>query len=50
MPEYPDVTVYLERLEARVVGRILEKVRLVSPFLVRTFDPPIREARPVASC
>jgi len=44
MPEYPDVTVYIERLEARVSGRILEKVRLVSPFLVRTFDPPLREA------
>src|SRR5262249_37443578 len=42
MPELPDVTVYLECLEPRVRGTILERVRLASPFLVRTFDPPIR--------
>ncbi len=41
MPEYPDVTVYIERLEARVTGHVLERLRLASPFLVRTFDPPI---------
>jgi formamidopyrimidine-DNA glycosylase len=43
MPEYPDITVYLERLRPRVQGRVLERVRLASPFLLRTVDPPIRE-------
>ena len=44
MPEYPDITVYLEALEPRIVGERLEKIRLASPFLVRSFDPPIRES------
>ena len=43
MPEYPDVVVYVERLAALTVGRLLEAVRLNSPFVVRTADPPIRE-------
>ncbi len=43
MPEYPDIIVYLERLRPRVQGQILERVRLASPFLLRTVDPPIRE-------
>jgi formamidopyrimidine-DNA glycosylase len=41
MPELPDITVYIEALQRRIVGRRLEKVRVRSPFLVRTFDPPI---------
>lgn len=41
MPELPDITVYLEALEPRIVGQVLEQVRIVSPFLLRTFDPPI---------
>ena len=41
MPELPDITIYLEALEARIVGRQLEKVRINSPFLVRTFEPPL---------
>ncbi len=44
MPELPDITVYIECLQPRIEGRMLERVRLRSPFLVRTFDPPIREA------
>lgn len=44
MPELPDITVYIEALEARVVGRPLEKVRLANPFLLRTFEPPIETA------
>ena len=44
MPELPDVTVYLEALDKRVTGRPLEKVRLASPFLLRTADPPLAEA------
>ena len=41
MPELPDVVVYIEALERRVAGRRLERVRLSSPFLLRTVDPPI---------
>ena len=41
MPELPDVTVYLEALEARIVGRPLERVKLASPFVLRSFDPPL---------
>ena len=44
MPELPDVVVYIEALEKRILGRRLERVRLASPFVLRTFDPPIREA------
>lgn len=44
MPELPDVVIYIERLQARVGGQVLEKVRLASPFVLRTVDPPIREA------
>ena len=41
MPELPDVVVYIECLQRRIAGRPLEKVRLRSPFLVRTFEPPV---------
>lgn len=41
MPELPDIVVYVECLERRVVGRPLERVRVAHPFLVRTFDPPL---------
>jgi len=44
MPELPDVTVYLEALEPRILGEPLVRVRLASPFLLRTFDPPISAA------
>jgi formamidopyrimidine-DNA glycosylase len=44
MPELPDVTVYLEALSARVKGRKLLGVRLASPFVLRTFDPPLSAA------
>ncbi len=40
MPELPDVTVYVERLRALTVGRRIQNVRLRSPFLVRSFEPP----------
>jgi formamidopyrimidine-DNA glycosylase len=41
MPELPDVTLYLERLQPRIVGRELRRIRLASPFLLRTAVPPI---------
>jgi len=44
MPELPDITVYLEALERRVKGETLQRVRLSSPFVLRTFDPPISAA------
>jgi formamidopyrimidine-DNA glycosylase len=44
VPELPDIQLYLAALEKRVVAQPIEKVRLASPFLVRTFDPPIRAA------
>ena len=44
MPELPDVTVYVEALQARVAGARLERVRLASPFVLRSFDPPIKDA------
>ena len=39
MPELPDVTVYIEALERRIVGDELRKIRLNSPFLLRTVSP-----------
>jgi formamidopyrimidine-DNA glycosylase len=41
MPELPDIAAYLTALEARIVSEPLEHVRLASPFLLRTVDPPI---------
>jgi formamidopyrimidine-DNA glycosylase len=41
MPELPDITLYIEALRARILGRRLERVRVLSPFLLRSFDPPI---------
>jgi len=44
MPELPDVTIYIEALEKRVLGQALEGLRIVSPFLLRTATPPLSEA------
>lgn len=41
MPELPDVTVYVERIAERVKGQVLARVRLASPFVLRTAVPPI---------
>src|ERR1700741_687658 len=41
MPELPDVTVSLEALERRILGRTLERAQVTSPFLLRTATPPI---------
>jgi len=43
MPELPDVTVYLDALRPRIVGQPLERVRLASPFVLRSVEPPIGE-------
>jgi formamidopyrimidine-DNA glycosylase len=42
MPELPDITVYVEALESRVVGQPLVAVRITTPFLLRTVDPPLQ--------
>jgi formamidopyrimidine-DNA glycosylase len=41
MPELPDITVYIESLERHIAGKPLERARLQSPFLLRTFEPPL---------
>ena len=43
MPELPDIVVYVESLERRIVGRTLEQVRLKSPFVLRTAVPPLAD-------
>lgn len=43
MPELPDISVYIEALDARIRGAKLDSIRLTHPFLLRTFDPPISE-------
>jgi formamidopyrimidine-DNA glycosylase len=44
MPELPDITIYIESLESRIVGEKVERIRIASPFLLRSVDPPITEA------
>lgn len=51
MPELPDVVAYLTALEPRVLGRPLERLRLASPFVLRSVDPPpsVLQGRTVAA-
>ncbi len=44
MPELPDVTIYIEALEARILDREIQKVRIVGPSLLKSVDPPIADA------
>src|SRR6202022_710941 len=41
MPELPDIAAYIRALEPRIVGQPIERVRLASPFLLRTAQPPV---------
>jgi formamidopyrimidine-DNA glycosylase len=43
MPELPDIVVYIEALEECIARQTLEKVRIASPFLLRTADPPVQD-------
>ena len=43
MPELPDITVYVEALRRRIVGEPVEEVRVNTPFLLRTVDPPLSD-------
>lgn len=44
MPELPDIDLYVEKIDERVRGQILENIRVSKPFLVRSFDPPLGAA------
>lgn len=44
MPELPDINLYVEKIDERVRGKILEGIRIRKPFLVRSFDPPLSAA------
>lgn len=52
MPELPDLTVYVEALQARIVGQTLQDVTLASPFVLRTVEPTLDEVcgREVLDC
>ena len=41
MPELPDIVVYIEALEKRVLGSTLQRAQIASPFLLRSIDPPV---------
>jgi len=41
MPELPDISAYIAALEARILGQELQQIRITSPFLLRTVDPPL---------
>jgi formamidopyrimidine-DNA glycosylase len=41
VPELPDILLYLHALRSRIVGHVVQKVRLASPFLLRSIDPPL---------
>ncbi len=43
MPELPDITAYIHALETRILGQPIEQIRLASPFLLRTVDPPLSD-------
>jgi formamidopyrimidine-DNA glycosylase len=43
MPELPDITAYIQALESRIVGQPVQQIRLASPFLLRTAEPPIAD-------
>src|SRR5438270_5370042 len=44
MPELPDITAYISALEPRIIGQPLQKIRIASPFLLRTATPPLSSA------
>lgn len=44
MPELPEITVYIEALEARTTGHVLERAEARGPFLLRTVEPPLSAA------
>ena len=51
MPELPDIVVYIESLESRILGQTLERVKILNPFVLRSVIPPLEEAhgKPISS-
>ncbi len=51
MPELPDIVVYIESLEARILGQTLQRVKILNPFVLRSVMPSLEEAygKPVYS-
>ena len=45
MPEYPDITIYIERLQYFIENQQLQQVRIANPFILRTFDPPLESIK-----
>ena len=43
MPELPDIAAYIDALESRILGQPIEQIRLASPFLLRTAQPPLKD-------
>ena len=50
MPELPDITIYIEVLRERVLGKRLDRVRLTSPFFLRTVEPALAETHGKSLC
>jgi formamidopyrimidine-DNA glycosylase len=50
VPELPDIAAYITALEPRIVGQPLESVRLASPFLLRTVEPPLASVQGRTVC
>ena len=44
MPELPDINLYVEKIDERIRGQVLNDIRISKPFLVRSFDPPLSTA------
>lgn len=44
MPELPDIVAYIEALHPRVLNQPIKEIRLLSPFVLRSFDPPLEQA------
>lgn len=44
MPELPDITAYVHALDQRILGQPIQRIRIASPFLLRSADPPLRTA------
>jgi formamidopyrimidine-DNA glycosylase len=45
LPEYPDIIIYIERMKALLQGQPVQGIRVTSPFLLRTFNPPIESIK-----
>ena len=44
MPELPDINLYVEKIDERIRGQVINNIRVSKPFLVRSFDPSLTAA------